>query len=52
MGISIIRTITSYIVGWALSRDRRVAIAPEDVPAATGLREAGFRKAEPRAPFT
>jgi hypothetical protein len=32
--------------------DRRVAVAPEDVPAATGLREAEFRKAEPRAPFT
>jgi hypothetical protein len=31
---------------------RRVAVAPDEVPAATGLREAGFRLAEPGEPFT
>ncbi len=32
--------------------EKRIAIAPEDVPAETGLREAKFRHAEPREPFT
>ena len=32
--------------------DRRVAVAPADVPPETGLQEAQFRKAEPREPFT
>ncbi|MBL8752555.1 MAG: hypothetical protein JNK15_04575, partial [Planctomycetes bacterium] len=32
--------------------DRRVAVAPADVPPETGLRDAGFREAEPGAPFT
>ena len=32
--------------------DKRIAVAPADVPADTGLREAKFRLAEPREPFT
>jgi hypothetical protein len=32
--------------------ERRVAIAPEEVPPETGLRTASFRRAEPGAPFT
>lgn len=32
--------------------EKRIAVAPADVPEETGLREAGFRQAAPREPFT